>query len=356
MTKNSKIYIAGHSGLVGSAIFTHLVSQGYSNLITRTHDELDLTNQELVKQFFIKEKPEYVILAAAKVGGIHANSTERASFIYQNLMIQSNVIHHSYLNSVKKLLFLGSSCIYPKNAPQPIKEEYLLTSELEYSNEPYAIAKIAGLKMCESYNMQYATNFISVQPTNLYGFNDNFDLNSSHVIPALIRKFHLAKALENNDWKTINANFKQNPIFGIDNSSSDKERLQVLNQNGITKANSETSIEIWGTGKPLRDFLWSDDLAQACVCLMNTKSLVTNTKNAHLNIGTGKEVTIKQLTEIIKDVIDFHGEIIFNSNYPDGTQRKLLDSSLIESLGWKHQTELKNGIIKLYNWYLQQHI
>ena len=267
MEKKSKIYVAGHRGLVGSAIVKNLASKGYTNLIFKTHAELDLTNQQEVEKFFAKEKPEYVILAAAKVGGIVANNTYRANFIYENLMIQSNVIHQSYLSRVKKLLFLGSTCIYPKNAPQPMEEDSLLTSELEYTNEPYAIAKIAGIKMCESYNLQYGTNFIAVMPTNLYGPNDNFDLEKSHVLPALIRKIHLGKCLEDDNWRTIQSDLNKNPIQGVDGSAAKKAILEILSKYGIEKG----QIEIWGSGKPRREFLWSEDMADACVFLLEKR-------------------------------------------------------------------------------------
>lgn len=391
MNLQSKIYIAGHRGLVGSAIIKNLKSKGYSNFITRTHKELDLTNQQAVADFFEEEKPGYVILAAAKVGGIVANNTYRGEFIYENLMIQNNVIHQSYVHGVKKLLFLGSTCIYPKNAPQPMKEEYLLTSELEYTNEPYAIAKIAGIKMCESYNIQYGTNFISVQPTNLYGPNDNFDLEKSHVLPALIRKIHIGKALENNDWEVIKSDLDKLPIEGIDGKATEEEITVKLNKYGISKqeiSNKEqvTKIEIWGSGKPMREFLWSEDMADACVHLMKnvdftdiishplggdvhwtegvencktteseknlfTPSLDHPITNTHINIGTGKEISIRELAETIKEVIRFKGELYFNTEKPDGTMRKLTDSSKLESLGWKYKIELREGIDRMYEWY-----
>jgi GDP-L-fucose synthase len=315
MQKNSKIYIAGHRGLVGSAIVKNLYQKGYTNLITRTHKELDLTNQQEVRDFFHKEKPEYIILAAAKVGGIVANDTYRADFIYENLQIQNNVIHQSYLNKVKKLLFLGSTCIYPKNCPQPMKEEYLLTSELEYTNEPYAIAKIAGIKMCESYNLQYGTNFISVMPTNLYGENDNFDLETSHVLPALLRKIHEAK---------------------ID---------------------ATPQVEIWGSGKPRREFMYSDDMADACVFIMENrdfKDMYHDSKeirNTHINIGTGKDISIKELALMIKEIVGYQGELYFNTDKPDGTMVKLTDVTKLHSLGWEHKVELEEGIRKVYKWY-----
>ncbi|MDR0467689.1 MAG: GDP-L-fucose synthase [Campylobacteraceae bacterium] len=312
MQKQSKIYIAGHTGLVGSAILRHLKNGGYTNIITKTHNELDLTKEQQVKDFFEKEKPEYVFLAAAKVGGIAANNTFRADFIYENIAIQNSVIHQSYKNNVKKLLFLGSSCIYPKNAPQPIKEEYLLTNELEYTNEPYAIAKIAGLKMCESYNLQYNTNFISVMPTNLYGENDNFDLKTSHVLPALLRKIHEAK-IEN-----------------------------------------RKNVEIWGSGKPRREFLYSDDMADACVFIMKNVNFIDliqdkkEIKNTHINIGTGEDISILELANMIKKIVGFGGEFIFDSSKPDGTMKKLLDVSKLSSLGWRYKTSLEDGIREVY--------
>lgn len=348
MNKTAKIYVAGHKGLVGSAILKSLKSKGYTNIITKTHSELDLTNQEKVAKFFSKEKPEYVFLAAAKVGGIVSNNTYRAEFIYKNLMIQSNVIHHSYLNEVKKLLFLGSTCIYPKNAPQPIKEEHLLTNILEYTNEPYSIAKIAGIKMCESYNLQYGTNFISVMPTNLYGQNDNFDLETSHVIPALIRKMHLAKLLYEEKLEEVLKNTSHKTI---------EEALAYLSLFGISKK----SVEIWGTGFPKRDFLWSEDMADACVFIMQNRDFkdmysldTVEIRNTHINIGTGKDISIKELAETIKEIIGFKGELIFNSNKPDGTMKKLIDVSKINKLGWKHNVELEEGLKQLNDWYVIQ--
>ncbi len=319
MKKDSKIYVAGHRGLVGSAIVKNLKEKGYTNLVYKTHKELDLLDANAVKDFFEVEKPEYVILAAAKVGGIVANNTYRADFIYENLQIQNNVIHQSYLSGVTKLLFLGSTCIYPKNAPQPMKEESLLTSELEYTNEPYAIAKIAGIKMCESYNLQYGTNFISVMPTNLYGPNDNFDLETSHVLPALLRKMHEAKL------------------------------------------NNTPKVEIWGSGKPRREFLYSEDMADACVFLLENREFQDtydkNTKeirNTHINIGTGVDVSIKELAKTIQKIVGYEGELYFNAEKPDGTMIKLTDPSKLHSLGWKHTVELEEGIRKVYEWYLRE--
>ena len=329
MNKSSKIYIAGHKGLVGSAIVKNLESKGYTNLVYRTHKELDLLDSNAVAKFFEVEKPEYVILAAAKVGGIVANNTYRADFIYENLQIQNNVIHQSYLHDVEKLLFLGSTCIYPKEAPQPMKEDSLLTSPLEYTNEPYAIAKIAGIKMCESYNIQYGTNFISVMPTNLYGPNDNFDLDTSHVLPALLRKMHEAKL------------------------------------------NNTPTVEIWGSGEPRREFLYSEDMADACVFLLENRDFrdtyeikrdenitcsietVRNIeiRNTHINIGTGVDISIKELARTIKKIVGYTGELYFNDTKPDGTMVKLTDPSKLHALGWKHKVELEDGIEKMYEWY-----
>ena len=345
MNKNSKIYVAGHRGLVGSAIVKNLESKGYTNIITRTHKELDLINQKAVEEFFEKEKPEYVILAAAKVGGIVANNTYRADFIYENLQVQNNVIHQSYVHKVKKLLFLGSTCIYPKNAPQPMSEDSLLTSPLEYTNEPYAIAKIAGIKMCESYNIQYGTNFISVMPTNLYGPNDNFDLEKSHVLPALIRKIHLAKLLSEE---------KYNEVIKDLNVSNIEEAITYLDKFGVNK----NKVEIWGSGNPRREFLYSEDMADACIFLLenidfkdtytpNTKEII----NTHINIGTSKDISIKELATLIKEIIGFKGELYFNIKKPDGTILKRTDVNKLISLGWKYKIELKEGVKKIYEWY-----
>ncbi|WP_047549282.1 GDP-L-fucose synthase family protein [Psychroserpens sp. Hel_I_66] len=345
MEKHSKIYIAGHRGLVGSALLENLQSKGYQNIVTRTHKELDLTNQKEVALFFSSEKPDYVFLAAAKVGGIVANNVYRADFIYANLMIQNNVIHQSYINNVKKLLFLGSTCIYPKNAPQPMKEEYLLTDTLEYTNEPYAIAKIAGIKMCESYNLQYNTNFISVMPTNLYGPNDNFDLEKSHVLPALIRKIHLAKLLNENRRDEVMSD------LGITEFEKAKAYLYSY---GVT----ENSVEIWGSGKPKREFLWSKDMADACVFIMENRDFSDTfseeqkeIRNTHINIGTGQDISIKKLADTIKNIIGFKGDLVYDTNKPDGTLRKLTDVSKLNGLGWKHKIELESGIKLVYDWY-----
>lgn len=407
MNKDSKIYIAGHRGLVGSAIVKNLQSKGYINLVYKTHAQLDLTNQQAVENFFQEEKPEYVILAAAKVGGIVANNTYRADFIYENMQIQNNVIHQSYIHKVTKLLFLGSTCIYPKNCPQPMSEDSLLTSELEYTNEPYAIAKIAGIKMCESYNLQYGTNFISVMPTNLYGPNDNFDLEKSHVLPALIRKIHLGKALEENNWELVKQDLNRNPIENITGNSTKEEILNILEKYGVEsvecselqveKENTtnnplptthykqpKVAIEIWGTGKPKREFLYSEDMADACVFIMENRdfhdivnqqvasselqvencktsqkelqatnhSLPTEVRNTHINIGTGVDISIQELAQLIQNIIGFKGELVFNTDKPDGTMVKLTDPSKLHSLGWKHKIDLESGIKEMYKWYL----
>lgn len=361
MNFNSKIYIAGHTGLVGSAIHRILFEKGYSNFVFTPHNEYDLTNQQVVKDFFEKEKPEYVFLAAAKVGGIVSNNTYRADFIYQNLQIQNNIIHFSYLYGVKKLLFLGSSCIYPKNCPQPIKEEYLLTDELEYTNEPYAIAKIAGIKMCESYNLQYGTNFIAVMPTNLYGPNDNYNLETSHVLPALIRKMHLGKCLMNNDWNAIRHDLNKRPIEGISGNSEENIILNILNKYGIklTTHNSQltATITLWGTGTPRREFLYSDDLADACVYIMQNigfddlKGNSREVKNTHINIGVGIDLMIRELAEIIQNVVGFDGSIEWDNSKPDGTKQKLLNVDKLNFLGWKPKINLGKGLTKVYSDY-----
>ena len=319
MDKNSKIYIAGHKGLVGSAIVKNLISKGYTNLVYRTHDELDLINQIDVNSFFELEKPEYVILAAAKVGGIVANNKYRADFIYENLAVQNNIIHQCFIHKVKKLLFLGSTCIYPKNAPQPMTEDSLLTSPLEYTNEPYAVAKIAGIKMCESYNLQYGTNFISVMPTNLYGKNDNFDLETSHVLPALLRKMHEAKL------------------------------------------NNEPTVEIWGSGKPRREFMYNEDMADACVFVMENidfkdtyDAKTKDVRNTHINIGTGEDISIKELALTIKDIVGYEGKLCFDDSKPDGTILKLTNPSKLNELGWKYKVDLEDGIKMVYDWYVNE--
>lgn len=355
MQKDSKIYIAGHRGLVGSAIWNNLTNKGYTNLIGRTHTELDLLDGAAVKTFFDENQPEYVVLAAAHVGGIMANNTYRADFIYENLQIQQNVIGESFRHRVKKMLFLGSTCIYPREAPQPITEDALLTSPLEYTNEPYAIAKIAGLKMCESFNLQYGTNYIAVMPTNLYGPNDNFDLERSHVLPAMIRKMHLAKLLFNNDFDSIRADLDKLPIKGVSGKNANDEIILLLNSFGIYS----NYLELWGSGKPLREFLWSEDMADASVYILENISfddLKGNNKeirNCHINIGTGKELSIKELAYKIKDAIGYNGDIRWDSSKPDGTMRKLCNVNKLHSLGWIHKIEIDEGIGRLYNWYLE---
>lgn len=346
MHKNAKIYIAGHTGLVGSAIVKNLIARGYTNLVFRTHSELELTNQQLVEAFFEAEKPEYVFLAAAKVGGIVANNTYRAEFIYSNLQVQNNIIHQSYLHKVKKLLFLGSTCIYPCACPQPMKEEYLLTSPLEYTNEPYAVAKIAGIKMCESYNIQYGTNFISVMPTNLYGPNDNFNLETSHVLPALLRKMHLAKLWDEGDIATLLKDLHVNTL---------EEAKIYLESFGV----SQHSVEIWGSGKPRREFLWSEDMADACVFLMERIDFkdtydfnAKEVRNTHINIGSGEDISIKELALLIQKIVGYQGDIYFNTQKPDGTLLKLTDVSKLNNLGWKHTVNLEEGIKREYEWYL----
>ena len=347
MNLDSKIFVAGHNGLVGSAILKTLKTKGYNNIVTKNRDALNLLDYDKVNRFFKNERPEYVFLAAAKVGGILDNATRRGTFIYENLMIQNHIIHLSYIHQVKKLLFLGSTCIYPKNCPQPIKEDYLLTGPLEYTNEPYAIAKIAGIKMCESYNIQYGTNFLSVMPTNLYGPNDNFDLEKSHVLPALIRKIHLAKLYQANNVEALKLDLKVSSINEVE---------IMLSQYGITK----NSVAIWGSGLPMREFLWSEDMARACVfvmeqidffeCILNPKEI----KNTHINIGTGKDISIKALAYLIKEIIDYKGDFTFDKSKPDGTFKKLTDCSKINNLGWKHKVSLEEGIDNLYKWYLKK--
>ena len=363
MNKDSKIYIAGHRGLVGSALWKNLLAKGYTNLVGRSSQELNLMDTQAVNTFFGQEKPEYVILAAAKVGGIVANNTYRGQFIYENLMIQNNVIHAAYLNSVKKLLFLGSTCIYPREAPQPMPEDCLLTAPLEYTNEPYAIAKIAGIKLCESYNLQYGTNFISVMPTNLYGPNDNFDLEKSHVLPAMVRKMHLGKCLEENNWNAIRNDLNKRPIEKISGSGSNEDILAVLSKYGVrVNSGNPVSVEIWGTGAPMREFLWSEEMADACIFLMENIDFKDVTqevsgsnpeiRNTHINIGTGQEISIRDLAELIKEKVGFGGELLFNTSKPDGTMRKLTDPSKLHNLGWQHQIGIKEGVDKLYQWYL----
>lgn len=356
MELNSRIYIAGHRGLVGSAIWRNLEQRGYTNLIGRSHSQLDLLDGVAVREFFDREQPEYVILAAAHVGGIMANSLYRADFIYRNLQIQQNVIGESFRHGIKKLLFLGSTCIYPRDAPQPITEDSLLTSPLEYTNEPYAIAKIAGLKMCESFNLQYGTDYIAVMPTNLYGPNDNFDLERSHVLPGMMRKMHLARLLQRGAYDAIRDDLDRLPVNGVDGESSDRQILSVLEKYGIT----HDRLKLWGSGKPLREFLWSEDMADASVHILENVSFSDlrgvgpEVRNCHINIGTGKELHIAQLAQLIKDTVEYEGEIRWDTSKPDGTMRKLCDVTKLHDLGWHHKVEIEEGIRRLYAWYLNQ--
>ncbi len=395
LDKNCKIYVAGHRGLVGSAIWNNLLSRGYTNLVGRTHKELDLTDQLAVRRFFDEERPDAVVLAAAFVGGIMANSLYRADFIMMNMKIQCNVISEAYAHGVKKLLFLGSTCIYPKNAPQPMKEDCLLTSPLEYTNEEYAIAKIAGLKMCESYNLQYGTNYIAVMPTNLYGPNDNFHLENSHVMPAMMRKVYLSKLINDNDWASIRKDLAIRPVgatipekdgkvrYEIDETSDESVIRKVLAWYGI----EDNKVTLWGTGTPLREFLWSEDMADASVhVLLNvdfrdiigieryssvhygatTDGAVDRNhsagrggaipslgeiRNCHINVGTGKELTIRELSELVVKAVGFEGTVEFDASKPDGTMRKLIDVSKLHSLGWTHKVEIEEGVRKLFDWY-----
>ena len=356
LEKSAKIYVAGHHGLVGSAIWNNLRERGYTNLVGRSHKELDLLDGAAVKAFFDKEQPDAVVLAAAHVGGIMANLHYRADFIYQNLQIQQNVIGESYKHGVKKLLFLGSTCIYPREAPQPMKEESLLTSPLEYTNEPYAIAKIAGLKMCERFNLQYGTNYIAVMPTNLYGPNDNFHLENSHVLPAMIRKIHLAKCLNEGDWTAVRKDISLRPVEGVDGNATETDIVEKLAKFGITSE----AVTLWGSGKPLREFLWSEEMADASVHVLlhvdfkdtytpDTKEI----RNCHINVGTGKELTIKECAEKIRMEIGFKGELRWDASKPDGTMRKLTDVTKLHRLGWHHKVEIDEGIHRLYDWYMQ---
>ena len=392
LNKNSKIYVAGHNGLVGSAIWNNLLQRGYTNLVGRSHKELDLTDQVAVKKFFDEEQPEAVVLAAAFVGGIMANSLYRADFIMMNMKIQCNVISEAYAHGVKKLLFLGSTCIYPKNAPQPMKEDCLLTSPLEYTNEEYAIAKIAGLKMCESYNLQYGTNYIAVMPTNLYGPNDNFHLENSHVMPAMMRKIYLAKLIHDEAWDKIAIDLNKRPVEGVTGEglstvncqlSTKQKVLDILAKYGIYN----NKVVLWGTGTPLREFLWSEDMADASVHVLlnvnfsdiigiekyssvhfgaSTDGAVDRNhsagrggaipslgeiRNCHINVGTGKELTICELSELVVKAVGFEGEVEFDASKPDGTMRKLIDVSKLHSLGWTHKVEIEDGVAKLFQWY-----
>ncbi len=363
MNINDKIYIAGHKGLVGSAIVEKLLDRGFLNLITRTHQELDLTNQANVTNFFNKEKPAYVILAAAKVGGIHANNTYPADFIYQNLMIQSNVINAAYINNVERLLFLGSSCIYPKSVKQPMNESAILTDTLEPTNEPYALAKIAGIKLCESFNRQHGTDFRSVMPTNLYGKNDNFHLEDSHVIPSVMRKLHLAKCIESGDWDSLKKDLEKTPISKINKSSSQDNIINHLRRYGILSEFDElnlkfnVTVNIWGTGKAMREFLHVNDMAEASLFVLeleeqeykvNTKPMIS-----HINIGTGKDITIREMVYIMKKVTGYKGNIIFDSSKPDGAKRKLIDVSRLKEMGWSFTTELEEGLKATYASYIK---
>jgi len=380
MRIDDAIYVAGHRGMVGSAIFRRLQADGYTNIVTRTHPELDLSDQKAVRDFFQNEKVDYVILAAAKVGGIYANDTYPAEFIYENMMIEANVIHEAYLAGVKRLLFLGSSCIYPKHAAQPMKEEYLLAGQLESTNEPYAIAKIAGIKLCESYNRQYGTRYRSVMPTNLYGPNDNYDLKNSHVLPALIRKFHLAKLAEQGDWESINTD---ESIYGQIPEDIRACLASIPKQNGQLPSSTPPGIKLWGSGSPKREFLYVDDMAAACLLLMDlredqydalrssrfsgtvpksdtsaSKTSVVESNDrpmvSHINIGAGNDMTIRELAEITKEVVGYKGDVIWDRSKPDGMPRKLLDISRLNSLGWKPKIQLKDGIKRTYASYIDQ--
>ena len=365
MNKDSRIYIAGHTGLVGSALYRKLEAEGYTNLITPTHGELDLERQADVEVFFEREQPEYVFLAAARVGGIWANNTYPAEFIYNNLAIQTNVIHSSWKAGVKRLLFLGSSCIYPRECPQPMKEEHLLTGPLEATNEPYAVAKIAGVKMCQSYNRQYGTSFISAMPTNLYGPNDNFDLETSHVLPALIRKFHLAKLATQGDWEGIQ---RDESIFGpipedimssfVSITKFRGHEFSVPSAYSLVPTSAPPKVVLWGTGRPRREFLHVDDLADCCLFLMSLDQqklglLLTSDRLPLLNIGWGKDLSIKELAMIIKEIVGFDGDMVFDTTKPDGTPQKLLDVARMAELGWKAKITLKEGIRQTYSWYLE---
>ena len=361
--KYDKIYVAGHKGLVGSAILKKMKEMGFLNIITRTHAELDLINQNQVNVFFEQESPDYVILAAAKVGGIFANNTYPADFIYQNLMIEANVVNASHKNKVKRLLFLGSTCIYPREAMQPMREDELLTNILEPTNEPYALAKIAGIKLCESYNRQYDSDFRSIMPSSLYGKNDNFDLKKSHVIPAVMRKVYLAKCLEENDWDSIRADITKNPIDGINIQSPKKEILKLFREIGIKQSNiqglkSEISVDIWGSGNAFREFLHVDDMAEAAIFVLrldkDTYQTHTKPMSSHINVGTGNDITIRDLVGKIKDIVGFKGQLIFNSAKPDGSFRKLIDPNRLSKMGWSYSIDLDDGLKDTFDWYLKE--
>ena len=358
MNLKDKIYIAGHNGLVGSAILRRLEEKGYSNIIVRNHKQLDLEVQSKVDDFFQKERPDYVILAAAKVGGIFANNNYPADFIYQNLMIQTNVINSSFKNNIKRLLFLGSSCIYPKAVKQPMREDALLTGLLEPTNEPYAVAKIAGIKLCESYNRQYSTDFRSIMPTNLYGINDNFHLESSHVLPAILRKIHLAKLMEDKNWVAIKKDIIKNPIKELDANSSISDIIETLNEYGIEYDTNKAlaKVNLWGTGKAFREFLYVDDMAAASIFVLELDKYLydshTKPSLSHINIGTGIDVTINELAQNIKSMVGFKGIISFDGIKPDGSAKKLIDISKLSKMGWSYSVSLEAGLKKTYNWYL----
>lgn len=361
MNSDSRIYIAGHKGMVGSAIWRQLSQKGYNRLIGASQSELDLMDERAVAAYFDQYQPEYVFLAAAKVGGILANNQYRAQFIYENIQIQNTVIHQSYLHGVKKLMFLGSSCIYPRLAPQPIHEEHLLTGELEYTNEPYAIAKIAGIKMCESYNLQYGTNYISVMPTNLYGYNDNYNLKHSHVLPAIIRKMHLAHCLEQGKMELIRQDLRIRPMEGIESTAGEADLIAFLASVGISRnQDGRTTLTLWGTGNVYREFLWSEDMADACIFLIENvdfKDIIEKQgpviRNTHINIGSGNDISIRDLAELVQSVIGYEGELAFDHSKPDGTPRKLLDVTKLQQLGWKYSVELADGIRRVYKKYTE---
>ena len=353
ITPETKIYVAGHRGLVGSAIWANLQKRGFTNLVGRSHSELDLTDAVAVRQFFDEERPEAVILAAAHVGGILANNTYRADFIYDNLQIQQNVIGEAFRHGVRDLLFLGSTCIYPRDAHQPIREEELLTAPLEYTNEPYAIAKIAGLKLCESLNIQYGTNYLAVMPTNLYGYNDNFHLENSHVLPAMIRKIYLADRLQQGDWQAVRADLRKRPVASEDGTADEQTIISLLSRFGI----SAGKVSLWGSGRPLREFLWSEEMADACVYIMehvdfaDLKGSDPDIRNCHINIGTGHEITIGDLARLIVRTVGYGGRLAFDATKPDGTLRKLTDVSKLHALGWHHRIEIDEGVDRIYRWY-----
>ncbi|WP_295940048.1 GDP-L-fucose synthase [uncultured Alistipes sp.] len=355
MEKNSKIYVAGHRGLVGSAIWSNLQSKGYTNLVGRTHGELDLMDCNAVKEFFDREQPEYVFLAAAHVGGIMANNTYRADFIYNNIQIQQNVIGESFRHNVKKLLVLGSACIYPRECPQPIKEEYLLTGVLEYTNEPYAISKIVGLKMCESFNLQYGTNYIALMPTNLYGPNDNFHLQNSHVMPAMIRKVFLSHCMREGNWEMVRADLGRRPVANVDPTASQEQIAASLAPYGI----SAEAVSLWGTGEPRREFLWSEEMADASVYIMervdfkDLRGEGKEVRNCHINIGTGKDISLYDLAHLIARTVGYKGEVRFDATKPNGTMRRLGDVTKLNNLGWQHKIEVEEGVRRLFEWYFK---